>query len=1004
MNPTVPSPNQPASNHGSSVVIAVALVARQGFKAGTGGTRKPPGMTVGLSALRLPLVLMLVLALLTGPAGLGPGPATVRAQDALPGADLTVTELMERARQAFAAEDWGLAAGLIQRFLDEYGTAEEVAEAVTAFRPLLAVALLRLNRFAEAMPAVDLALESPGLALPVRDELTFWRGIGFLQTGQTAEARLAFGEYYANESFNASRRHEAAILYGTCYLLEEDTGGAADFFAAQLPVLWSQNPEAAGRGAVLLLHSQLQAGRHDEALQLVRDTFPRLRDMTQLIAFQTLCLQLGSAMLDQQRYYDAIVCLQRVLPRQRLLDRQRQRLQWVREQLEQVGDRPQLAHLRFQYQNLQTKIAREVESFETIEHFDSALRLRLATAYMGLERYLQAALILDDMLATMEPDPVVDQATLALMQCWSETGRWDRVVQAADTWLDKFDARDNERAPQVLFLRASALRDLDELVLAEAEFGRIVDAFPEHEIAAPSLFLLGICQLEQDLNPDAMRVFQELQQKYPDHPQAEDAFYWEGMALSFMREHEAAREHMERYLERHAESPKYRAEATFRIAYSTQALADYPLADRQLGAFIEQFPMSALADEARLLRGDALGAMGEVDQAIEVWSSIDPASTRFFEEGWFKAGDALKLLERFEVMRAHFEQFIADYPRSRRLAEAVYWIGWSWQAEDQSGETLRIYWDTIEEFGDQPENHGVEDILLALRNLYPGEDGRRRLATMLAELHEQAIEDGRDTLAVRSQWARGHVLAADSELGRDAAFLRAAQRVDAKIHNPLMTIDCAESMVAAGQLNDAEELFTELRRWHPRSLHKDRAFLGLAGIAVRRQEYDQALAWLDRFETEVTASARGGEMVLMRADILERSGRAELARAELERLLEMGEAPAELRARTLLRLGDALAAGGEEMQAIVYYERVYITYGRFRDVVAEAYWKRGQLLEQLDRRDEAIEVYRELALRADLAGQPPSRLAIERLEEIAPGWRTRPQPADEPAAGTTAGT
>lgn len=929
----------------------------------------------------------------------------VQAQEALPGADLTVSELMEQGRTAFAAAEWGLAAGLIERFLNDYGSAPEVAEAVSAFRPMLAVALLQSNRFDQALPVIETVLEDPSVAVGVRDELSFWRGIGLLQLGDNEQARMAFGEYYANEAFNASRRQEAAILYGTCFLMEEELEEAADFFAAQLPVLWSQNPEAAGRAVVLLLHSQLQTGRLDEALALVRDTFPRLADLTQLIAFQTLCLQLGSVMLDEERYHDAIICLQRVLPRQRLLDRQRQRLGWVGQQLEQVGERPQLAHLRFQYNNLKRRIERELESFEAMEHFDSALRLRLATAYIGLERYLQAALILDHMLATMEPDPVVDQATLTLMQCWGETGRWERVVETADVWLRKFDARENERTPQVLFLKASALRDLGELTLAEAEFGRIVDAFPDHEIAAPALFLLGICQLEQDLNPDALRVFQELQRKFPEHVQAEDAFYWEGMALSFMREHEQARDHMERYLERFGDAGKYRAEATFRIAFSNQALGDFPLAVTQLGDFIDRHPGSALADEARILMGDALGALGEVEQAIEVWSAIDPSSTRFFEEGWFKAGDAWKRLEDFDQMRAHFETFVEQNPRSARLAEAVHWIGWTWQAQGDPEQTRRIYWETIAELGDNPASLGVEDILLGLKNLYPEQDAARQLAARLQEMSDLALEEDRTTEAVRLQWARGHVLAQVSELSRDAAFARAAQLVDPQIHDPRILIDCAEALAAGGQMNEAETLFTELRRWHPRALQKDRAFLGLARIALRRQEPEEALTYLQRFEDEVLVSSRLGEMILLRADVLEGMGRAGEARVELERLLEMGEAPAELRARTLLRLGDAVAAGGDPLQATAYYERVYVSYGKFREVVAEAYWKRGQVLEQLGRQTEAIEVYRELALRGDLAGRPETQLAIDRLNQIAPGWRERPLelPEDEqPLPGRSA--
>ena len=61
---------------------------------------------------------------------------------------------------------------------------------------------------------------------------------------------------------------------------------------------------------------------------------------------------------------------------------------------------------------------------------------------------------------------------------------------------------------------------------------------------------------------------------------------------------------------------------------------------------------------------------------------------------------------------------------------------------------------------------------------------------------------------------------------------------------------------------------------------------------------------------------------------------------------------------------------GERQEALAYYERVYLTYGRYAEQVAAAYWARGQVLESLGEDEAAREVYVELVGREDLASYP----------------------------------
>ena len=70
------------------------------------------------------------------------------------------------------------------------------------------------------------------------------------------------------------------------------------------------------------------------------------------------------------------------------------------------------------------------------------------------------------------------------------------------------------------------------------------------------------------------------------------------------------------------------------------------------------------------------------------------------------------------------------------------------------------------------------------------------------------------------------------------------------------------------------------------------------------------------------------------------------------------------------------------MKATAYFERVYVAYGKFRGMVAQSYLRRGELLEELGRSREAIEVYRALLQREDLGGMPEHGQARRHLAEL----------------------
>ena len=922
--------------------------------------------------------------------------------------DMTPQEHFNAARLAFEAGDWPQAEQLYDSFIKTYEKLPETADTARKMKPLLVTARLRQKKYAETLPLLIETLKDPLLDPGAADELAFWKGICLLQTEEHEDARLAFGEFYAEKQpylaklqepqrrVHAGRRTESVLLYGMCLLLKPDYPAAATFFAEQTPALRQVNREAAGRATVLRLHALVEAGEDDAGLALVRETYPHMAEITQVVAFHTLSLQLGSKLLEAGRYYEAIVCLQRIWPREQLLATQRAAVAQFTARLDQVKKQPGQEFLAFQYEGLLTRIQREIDTFEKIANFDSALRMRLAMAYKELHRYRETALILEDMLARLPADPVVEKATLALIQCWMQVERWPKAVGAADAYLAKFDRKDNPDVPMVHFLKASALHADKRANEAELAFAGVHQLFGDHALAPRALFMEGVCLLEQDLNLEAMDAFRDVKKRYPKSDVVEDADYWTGMALSFEKRYAEARDHLLAHLRHYGDTARYRGDATFRAAYATFGLAEHERAVPELRAFLKSYEQSEFVSEANLMLGDALGALGQIEEAIAAYRAIDPAASRtFYEEAAFRIGKVYQVTERPTEQRAQYEAFLKANPTSPRIAEAVYWIGVTNTQAGEIEQARQAYWDAIQTHGDKPEARGVEDILLALPKVYAGPEGRADLVVKLEELARTA-QERRPTLALRSQWALAALKQKEDPAAARALLVAAAPGLMVKVHSPRLIADIADALRLEGKSAEARVLYTDLRKWHPRALEKDRAYLGLGLLALKDEQPEQALTYLERFEKETLGSPLLAEVAGIKGDLLAGKRQFKEAQAEYERVLDMPKAPRLTKARTLLKIATLLADQKQDLKATAYYERVYLSYGRYLPEVAQAYWLRAQALDRLGKSDKAAEVYKELALRPDLAALPEAQRALNLLNQRSPGWRLAPQ--DKPAA------
>lgn len=891
---------------------------------------------------------------------------------------LTAEQLANRGLVSYAAGNFPDAEAALSQFVTSFGKSAQTVQVMPRILPPLALSRVRLRKFDAALETIRLYLTTYAKGAPPEtlEDLRFWEGICLAQTQQPEEARAALTAFLRDFPRSA-KRIEATMLIGTLLVEEEKWKDAITYLVA---IKEQVGKVERGRVVLLELFCRLETDDDDNALRLVMAEYDHSSEMIQLVAFHSLILELGDKYLEKSEHRKAIACLQRVWSRDRLLKHQNERLAALQQGLERAELTKAAPNVIYQYRQMISQIEKELKTFEKTKQFDSALRFRLAGCFLGMERYREAALILEGMLEELPPDNIVEKASLNLVQCWMQIERWPKAIESADAFQSRFPA--SKQLPLVLVMKGQAQQS--EFLYPDSipTLDDVITTHPTSEWAPRALFLKGFAQALLEDYPAAITTLESFGQKYPKDVLAENALYWAGMAHSMSKDYDGARQVFDRHLATFRGGALV-PDATFRRAYCLHAKKDYDGAIPELRGFLEAFPKSEYRGEALSILGDALLATGEIDTGIQTFLQIPTEDVRFFEEGWFKVGKALRTQEKFLDLRTHMERFVSEHPRSSRVPEALYWVGWSHRAEGHPEKAQDVYWKAITQYGDDAGMRAIDDLFPALARLQKTEAEQKAYRAKLRDLREGGAEKQR-ALTMRSLWAESAFIARTDPDGSRKLLLDAAKLAKVDTDNPLLLADFADAYRESGQTEAAEQLYRDLVKWNPRAIQKDRAFAGLGLIAKAAGKEKTALEYFDRFEKETLGSSLFGEVMLAKAELLSVRGMTKEAQAALEALLAQKGARGSEKARALYEIGELHMKASQPQLAVPYFQRIYIMHGKWSEYVAKAYLRSGQAFEQLQDRSAAVKTYAEMVQREELQTFAETTAAKERLAALEP--------------------
>ena len=956
-------------------------------------TRRFPLIAASACALALPV-----------PGILAQSPPEAPAPAEQPTANLTANELFEQARSLFNQKNFAAALDAYRSFKSDYGSSPEAKQALYNSLYPLAICYVQTLRFQDAIPAIGEALAAqPPLAQAQIQDLTFWLGAAQMQQKDYPAARAAFEKFIALfqpgaekmphivRSFPAATRiPEARSQVGMSHILEENYQAAADYYAT---LKGSLTPDTRGRAVIFQLFALEKLGDNAGAMEVVEQEYPSMADIPQLVSFQMLILQLGNRWLEQGGFRKAILCFQRVWQFDRLVRHQEMRLGQLKQKLAAAERQAADPLARIVYARLVKDVERELGNFKKAQGFDTALRFRLATAYLQMKRYREAALVMDKMVDELPPDKLTEQAAVNIVRCWNALGDWPQATAAAKKFQEKFPS--STLLPEVLYMEAEALLASLKYPEAADAFENIAAKYPNSKQGPEALFMRGFALLQAEKNDEAIAAFDKFLQAQPQHPRADAATYWRGMGFSYAKKFEEARQAMDEYLQKFPEG-RHRGQAAFRKAYCAQQLERYGLAIDELLAYLEKFPGEAENNEARILLGNAFMNEGYMEEGIAEFAKIPSTDSKLYAEGVFRTAEGLKLLEEYDGYRDLMEKFRTENPASPRVAEAIANLGWYWRQQEQPEKARELYWQAIADYGNDPAIRSADDLFPALARLYRGPEDSLKYLALLRDLSSEAESSGKKTLLTRLLCAQAAaVKKSDPELSR-SLLIQAATTADVRKDNPAMLAEIGNALIAAGRTEDGRQMLLDALRWNPRAIQKDGILSGLGDAEFRAGNEKAALAYYGRFERENLGTAAFGPTMLNKAKLHSKRGENDKALHTLNEVLKADNVRTDLKAEALYTTGEIHMQRGEPKKAIPYFIQVFNMYGRWKPWVAKSYLRSGEAFEKISDTDSARRTYAEFLAKEDFAEFPETAAAKERLQALGGPLPANPAPAAEP--------
>ncbi len=796
-----------------------------------------------------------------------------------------------------------------------------------------------------------------------------------IQFAGTVEAGLAF--------------LERADLFFHEQLVDEGLAAIDGFLASEAP----ESLKAQGR--LKAVQACLQDNRLVEATSRMLETRWSVTTMPELAQLAFSALRCGEFSMQAGNYRSALKLFQLIPPKQQLIRLQTEKLEELNTRLNTFSGNSVTSsnrHQRTYLQTLKSRLSRQLEGLDQSPDYTPSLYLHYGQCLLFDSQPHRAWLVFE-YIALQEDYPIGirEEAHYRWVVCAHQLEDWEEALTIARNFVDRYP--ESALAPQALYLIAKSHLEQRRYPESVEVLSDLIERFPTHPLHGRWVFTRGFNQVVMEKFPRARDDFELYESRYPEGRLITNTKLWKAQTYFFERNYETCIELLSSLLQIDSRQPLY-PEILYRLASAYYSARNFDSALEVIDRYLKSFGRHQRADEAKVLKGDILMGLGELDNAVALFQSVSLENSDLYLYSIFQIGKILRAQEAYEPLISHLNEFLenGDAPRIR-ISEALYWLGWAYQQLEETTKAFPVFEEALQQFGNDRQAAETQSILQALEKLKRNATGS--LSSGSSELakapdfrtwlsSEIVRANKTNLLTYLSRLVLFYNLRYTKETPSVLSFLDIVDRVPLDLMDPEAL---GRTALVLEQTNDSRsyEYSLYLIETFPKSATRAMGFLALANYYNKTAQYEESRHWLMKCEDEVPMHPHLNDVRLLLGKVEAQLGNYESSIGTYESLLKLKSARGRTHALALAGIAEAYRISGNLEKATAFYQRIFNMYRAYPDLVASAYWKSAQTFESMEKRVEAVRTLEEMLSQPELAHFPEWKLANQSL----PVWKAQ---------------
>ncbi len=458
------------------------------------------------------------------------------------------------------------------------------------------------------------------------------------------------------------------------------------------------------------------------------------------------------------------------------------------------------------------KYKQALEKYQVVDITDSTVgkfaMYGKAYSNFDLHNYQNSAFQFSDFIKKYPHDPRAADARLRLADSYYGNKNY---AAASKIYKDLFSSKNSLSNPNLNYQYAQALYKSGNSQEAINEFRNLQNRFPNSEFADKSLFVVGWIYFQQGNFNEAISNYKNVMEKYPGSSLNPIIYYSIGDSYFNMGKYDEA------------------------IANYDKVLTAYPSSNYVFDA------VNGL-QYAYVAEGKPQKAISVIDEFVQKNPGLS-----FSDQLFFKKGEINYSMQDFAKAKTSYSEFIANYPKSKLLPDAYFWLGKSAENLNQNQEAIFNFKKVFNSF---PNTEAGAGAVLEIGNIYMAENNFDDAVAIYNEAYDKMKQSPRLAEII---FMKGSALSNKGDIkGATDSFEEVIQYYPNTIFAAKAKFEIGAIEMAAGRYDNADNYFQDLANSRSDDLGaKAQYYLGLSFF--EQKNYNEAISAFVRVRTIFSA-------------------------------------------------------------------------------------------------------------------------------------------------------